>query len=186
MSLILLFSNLQFKKEPRPSVENDEYSKLPLSEWDKRKRPQATVTSVPQRVRNEANTSSQNDSQVVDEKPIHPTKKRRVDEGANAQGRSNEDSEMAPVTPAQNQTNNGRNGTPNSKKNKNKNKHNLSVQKGAQSSNKPVDFDYSQVDFNKFQGGSHKHQPNNEIKTKFHGKVSRLKYGFYYLIFFSK
>lgn len=126
---------------------------------------------MPPRVKSEAHTSSQNDSQVVDDEHIQPTKKRRIDDGANAQGRSNEDSEMAAVQPAQNQTNNGRNGTPNTKKNKKKNKLNLSGQKGAQSSNKPVDFDYTQVDFNKFQGGSHKNQPNNEIKSKFHGKV---------------
>lgn len=44
--------------------------------------------------------------------------------------------------------------------------------KVGQSSNKPVAFDYSQVDFKKFQGGSKKNPNKNEVETKFHGKVS--------------
>lgn len=44
--------------------------------------------------------------------------------------------------------------------------------KTAQSSTAPVRFDYSQVDFKKFQGGSHKNKSTaNEVSTKFHGKV---------------
>lgn len=55
------------------------------------------------------------------------------------------------------------------KKNK-KNKKNAS-NKTAQSSGTPVRFDYSQVDFKKFKGGSQKNKSNNEVQTKFHGKV---------------
>lgn len=49
-------------------------------------------------------------------------------------------------------------------------------QKGnsAQSSSKPVEFDYSKVDFKKFQGGSQKPQQNSDFKSKFHGKVIKI------------
>lgn len=46
----------------------------------------------------------------------------------------------------------------------------LSRMKTAQSSNQPIEFDYSKVDFKKFQGGAEKSQPT-EIKAKFFGKV---------------
>lgn len=41
-----------------------------------------------------------------------------------------------------------------------------------QNSSKGGDFDYSKVDFKKFQGGSQRPQPNNQFKSKFHGKVN--------------
>lgn len=44
--------------------------------------------------------------------------------------------------------------------------------KVGQPSNKPVAFDYSTVDFKKFQGGSKKNLTKNDVETKFHGKVS--------------
>lgn len=53
------------------------------------------------------------------------------------------------------------------KKNKNKDKAELPIP--AQS--EQPDFDYSNVDFKKFGGGSIVEQ-NNEIKVKFHGKVN--------------
>lgn len=53
-------------------------------------------------------------------------------------------------------------------KNKNKNK-NKAVQQAAAKDNQS-DFDYANVDFKKFAGGSITEQ-KNEIKMKFHGKV---------------
>lgn len=43
-----------------------------------------------------------------------------------------------------------------------------------QSSNKSVDFDYSKVDFNKFQGGSQRER-NNDVKSKFQAKGKNSK-----------
>jgi len=41
----------------------------------------------------------------------------------------------------------------------------------AKPSDQPAQFDYGQVDFKKFKGGSHQAKRNdNEVKTKFHGK----------------
>lgn len=68
------------------------------------------------------------------------------------------------------------------KKNKNKNK---AVQPKLEPS-KQQDFDYSNVDFNQFGGGSIVEQ-KNEIKMKFHGKVSRtifLEIAFFSTYFF--
>lgn len=43
-----------------------------------------------------------------------------------------------------------------------------------QSSNKSVDFDYSKVDFNKFQGGSQRER-SNDVKSKFQAKGKNSK-----------
>lgn len=59
---------------------------------------------------------------------------------------------------------------------KKKKKQNGPPQSTVDSSNSSGDaqqFDYGQVDFKKFKGGSHLAKRNeNEVKTKFHGKVS--------------
>lgn len=66
----------------------------------------------------------------------------------------------------------GRSNSRKTKRNRNKNKNKKSSAKTHQTSNKPVDIDYSQVDFTKFQGGSKANKSNpNEVQTKFHGKV---------------
>lgn len=59
-----------------------------------------------------------------------------------------------------------------SKNKKFKNKRNNKKAKVAQPSSKPVTpFDYSQVDFKKFQGGSKRNDSKNDVQTKFHRKV---------------
>lgn len=86
------------------------------------------------------------------------------------------------VSSNQQNANNGSNNNKSNKKNKKKNKNrqnnasSTSTNSTQQSSSKPVEFDYSSVDFKKFQGGSQKQQPNPEFKSKFHGKVNVLNY----------
>lgn len=69
--------------------------------------------------------------------------------------------------------------TSGSKKNRKRNRKGKKVDNKPQSSNPtgnrpPVEFDYSKVDFKKFQGGSQKPQQPLDIKTKFMGKVNLL------------
>lgn len=55
---------------------------------------------------------------------------------------------------------------------KKKKKKNFQQPNATNSSNQPQQFDYGQVDFKKFKGGSHQAKRNeNEVHTKFHGKV---------------
>lgn len=64
----------------------------------------------------------------------------------------------------------GKNVTPqNKRKNKKKNQQNNAVKTSTTSESN--EFDYTNVDFKKFGGGSIKQQSNVQIKTKFHGKV---------------
>lgn len=58
------------------------------------------------------------------------------------------------------------------RKSKKPHKQPVSNKKSMQGSDKPVAFDYSQVDFGKFQGGSKKQVNTNESTSKFHGKVA--------------
>lgn len=59
-----------------------------------------------------------------------------------------------------------------SKNQKKKKKQKNYQQQATNSSNNPEQFDYGQVDFKKFKGGSHQAKRNhNEVHTKFHGKV---------------
>lgn len=59
------------------------------------------------------------------------------------------------------------NGSQISKKDKKKNKNRT----GNQPQSQQNEFDYSAVDFTKFQGGSKQHQKQQEIQTKYRGKV---------------
>lgn len=71
------------------------------------------------------------------------------------------------------------NGAKSKKKNKNKkkiNKQQDNTQASASdTATKSTEFDYSNVDFQKFRGGSIKEQPNVQFKSKFHGKVSSVR-----------
>lgn len=101
---------------------------------------------------------------------IHENKKRRIEENS-LQSSANNNAGQSNTPPKTDQ--NGHNSNQNAKRNKKKNKRNKgNTNKVAQSSNQPVQFDYSKVDYSKFQGGSHKERPNTEFKSKFHGKVS--------------
>lgn len=57
-------------------------------------------------------------------------------------------------------------------KKKKKARHDPQPSTATQSTNNSQQFDYGQVDFKKFKGGSHQAKRNdNEVHTKFHGKV---------------
>lgn len=63
----------------------------------------------------------------------------------------------------------------NNKNKKFRHKRNNNKAKVGQSSSKPLaPFDYAQVDFKKFQGGSKKNESKNDIQTKFHRKVQKI------------
>lgn len=108
----------------------------------------------------------------------HNSKRCRIDDSPSQASTNQNSSPATPsqlnATPVKNALNDHlSNQTPNRQSNKKKNKRNKgNTPKVAQSSNTPVQFDYSKVDFSKFQGGSHKERPNPEFKSKFQGKVS--------------
>lgn len=137
----------------------------------KRKRPTSTVTSnnASDTVSIECNESSSQSETESDPQ----CKKRRMDDNlsdldANNQTSANDVNIDLKV--AQNGQNSNANS--NAKRNQRKNKKNKgNNNKVAQASNQPVDYDYSKVDFSKFQGGSQKPKPNTEFKSKFNGKV---------------
>lgn len=76
--------------------------------------------------------------------------------------------------------------TPSPKQNKKKNKKQKqknNAKTPPKAATKPDAFDYSNVDFQKFRGGSIKEQQNVQFKSKFHGKVSHFKSNIRFLNF---
>lgn len=112
--------------------------------------------------------------------PVQPAKKRRIEEVIDAKLSAIRQSMESADQPSQTTQDCGNDEAqePNNsnKKNKKKNKKNNKKNGAAnnatkQSSGKPVEFDYSKVDYKQFQGGSQKPKPETEFKSKFHGKV---------------
>lgn len=142
---------------------------MPLKDFAKRKRNEQNATQIQQA----------NDGQ--------PSKKIKFDINVNGtpsndlqsnQPDSNVEDTEAQVDRLGQSSEAGSSKTIDRKKNKK-----IQYKKTTQSSNKPVQFDYSQVDFQKFKGGSQKNKANgNEVQTKFHGKVNRI----FSYIFFNK
>lgn len=131
---------------------------MPLKDYDKKV--QKSIDTKPS-----AETESEHD-----EAP--PAKRQRVDDvqknkSSSSDNKSNSNSSPEKQTDAS---------TSMSKNNRKKNKKGKMIdnkpQSSSQTSNKPVEFDYSKVDFKKFQGGSQRPQQSLDIKTKFMGKVS--------------
>lgn len=142
------------KREP---IELDDANHTPLKDYAKRKR---------------------NDAHVISEQsPADSQSKKRMRFDVNTPSQSANDTETEECTEDNQQdaeddddvsNEAGRSGRIPKKNKKNKK---IASNKTAQSSGTPVRFDYSQVDFKKFKGGSQKNKSNNEVQTKFHGKV---------------
>lgn len=94
-----------------------------------------------------------------------PPKKRRVEDQPN----DAIDDKLNEIR--QNLEQNNPNASTPSKKNKKKNKNKNKTPQQTPVQTKQPEFDYTNVDFNKFGGGSIV-EKKNEIKMKFHGKVS--------------
>lgn len=144
------------KREP---IELDDANHTPLKDYAKRKRNDAHVVSPV------ASGQSSSDS--------HPNKRMRFDVNTSSQSAtepegSTEDNQLDAEDDDEVSNEAGNSGRIPKKNKKNKK---IASNKTTQSSETPVRFDYSQVDFKKFRGGSQKNKSNNEVQTKFHGKV---------------
>lgn len=96
---------------------------------------------------------------------VPPSKKRRLDDDREGSATS---SSQVPEELSQNSPNGS--SSVDASKNHQKNKKKWQNNKTGQASSRPVDFDYSQVDFKKFQGGSARPQQNAQFDSKFRGK----------------
>lgn len=152
LNCLLITSLLQtIKTEPTPSNStgqpSNEADHMPLKDFGKRRREMAEAASP-------------------------PTKKPRFDINVRDTPSTATTSSIASESAVEQTSTNGTPITSKKQQRKQKKSQVMSNKKSAQSSNKPVAFDYSQVDFSKFQGGSKKQVNTNATTSKFHGKVS--------------
>lgn len=148
------------KREP---IELDDANHTPLKDYSKRKRNDAHVASP---VISEQSAYSQPNKRMKFDvsTPSRSAKDTELEEGTeNNQQDGEDDDEVSNEA-----------GKSSRIPNKNKKNKKFASNKTAQSSETPVRFDYSQVDFKKFKGGSQKNKSNNEVQTKFHGKVDEI------------
>lgn len=144
--MLLKFSLQVLIKEERKVDPDDMYAEnLPMKDYGKRK-PNDTVENTKQQ----------------------PAAKKMKTESATTEPTSNNSTSSSEastkISPKQAETKN--------QKKKKKKKNNFQQSNATNSSNNPQQFDYGQVDFKKFKGGSHQAKRNdNEVQTKFHGKV---------------
>ncbi|XP_055850996.1 exosome component 10 [Episyrphus balteatus] len=166
-------SEMPQKTEAIVKNEADNLYSVPLRESLKRKNPESSNPNNNQsaqgkRIKKETPASDGDHLKFMELKRKAP----EVSNTSNQQEVEEEDEEPSSTSSNQTTPHSGQKHSNNG--NNRKNRKRFKGNKVAQSSEKPVAFDYKKVDFKKFQGGAQKAK-GTELKPKFHGKGGKNK-----------